>query len=405
MEPVTHVLTGACMARSGLNRRAAYATVAMAVAAELPDIDTIWTLRGPVEGFEHHRGITHTFLGIPIEAALLLLVFVLFHRLRSREKVEHHPTQDSANSKPHRPNRIPSPIRWGVLYWLILLALASHLLLDYTNNYGIRPFFPFHRSWYAGSFVFIFDPLLFLLLVAGLILPSLFSLIGREIGAPRELFRGRAWARAALLGMLAFWSVRWFEHAKAVSAAQTQTLRAPANNLLPTSAGGTGTSSNLQMNGPSSGSSVEDRPLLLPKRSLASPDPLNIFRWYTATDFGPAYRLAVVDSRLETVTAGTILVKAPESSTLDLAKRSRLGQIYLDWSTMPLFQIQDGAPRGAANLTGSADVMQTINLTDLRFFGDVPFLQHDGRVPLAGQVVVGASGQVVAQGIDGRFER
>ena len=49
MEPVTHVLTGACLARAGFNRRAAYATLAMAVAAEFPDIDSLWAFRGPVE--------------------------------------------------------------------------------------------------------------------------------------------------------------------------------------------------------------------------------------------------------------------------------------------------------------------------------------------------------------------
>ena len=56
MEPVTHILTGAVLARAGLNRKAAYMTVAMAIAAEFPDIDTVWSALGPVTGFEHHRG-------------------------------------------------------------------------------------------------------------------------------------------------------------------------------------------------------------------------------------------------------------------------------------------------------------------------------------------------------------
>ena len=48
MEPVTHFLTGACLARSGFNRRTAYATLAMTLAAEAPDMDVFWGLRGPV---------------------------------------------------------------------------------------------------------------------------------------------------------------------------------------------------------------------------------------------------------------------------------------------------------------------------------------------------------------------
>ena len=405
MEPVTHVLTGACLARSGLNRRAAYATAAMAIAAELPDIDTVWGLRGPIEGFEHHRGITHTLIGIPFEAALLLLGFVLFHRFRSRRTVKVDVTRDTVNPDLRRPSRQPSAtIQWGVLYWLILLALASHLLLDYTNNYGIRPFFPFQRSWYAGSFVFIFDPLLFLLLAAGLLLPSLFSLIGREIGAPREPFRGRGWARATLLGVLALWSVRCFEHNQAVAVAQTQTLRAPESDSAATFIGSPSISPAPQANGPAPESSPEDRPLLLPRRSLASPDPLSIFRWYTATDFGPAYRLGIVDSRLETFAAGDILVKAPPSSALEAAKKSFLGRVYLDWSQMPLLRVQDGAPQGAAALGESDGVSQTVTFTDLRFLGDGPFLRQRGTAPLTGQVILDASGQVVAEGMNGRFE-
>ena len=67
MEPVTHLMTGACLARAGFNRKAAYATVAMTLAAELPDLDTLWSFDGPIAGFQHHRGITHTLVGVPFE--------------------------------------------------------------------------------------------------------------------------------------------------------------------------------------------------------------------------------------------------------------------------------------------------------------------------------------------------
>lgn len=56
MEPVTHLLTGACLARAGFNRKAAYATLAMVLAAEVPDLDMLWAIKGPVAAFQHHRG-------------------------------------------------------------------------------------------------------------------------------------------------------------------------------------------------------------------------------------------------------------------------------------------------------------------------------------------------------------
>jgi membrane-bound metal-dependent hydrolase YbcI (DUF457 family) len=189
MEPVTHILTGACLARAGLNRKAAYATVAMAVAAEFPDIDTLWSIDGPVAVFQHHRGWTHTFLGLPFEATFLLAAFWLLHRLR--------------------PRATKAPVRWPMLWLLILLALLSHLFLDWTNNYGLRPFFPFDPHWYAGSFVFIFEPVLFVALLAGLVMPSLFGLINSEVGDRRPPFRGRGWAIFALLCASMLWGWRF----------------------------------------------------------------------------------------------------------------------------------------------------------------------------------------------------
>ena len=48
MEPLTHFLTGACLARAGFNRKAALATATMTLAAEAPDIDVIGNFKDPV---------------------------------------------------------------------------------------------------------------------------------------------------------------------------------------------------------------------------------------------------------------------------------------------------------------------------------------------------------------------
>jgi inner membrane protein len=158
MEPVTHFLTGACLSRAGLNRKAAYATLAMTLAAEAPDIDTLWSLGGPVVGFEHHRGFTHTFLGLPLEAAIIVGGVWLFHRWRTGRGKTHR----------WRAETLP-PVRWGLLYLFCLIGLLSHILLDWTNNYGVRPFFPFNPKWYAGSIVFIFEPVIFAALLLALV--------------------------------------------------------------------------------------------------------------------------------------------------------------------------------------------------------------------------------------------
>jgi len=84
MEPITHFMTGACLARSGFNRKAAYATLAMTMAAEAPDLDVLWSANGPVAGLQHHRGITHTLIGLPVDGLIVLGVVWLVHRWRMR---------------------------------------------------------------------------------------------------------------------------------------------------------------------------------------------------------------------------------------------------------------------------------------------------------------------------------
>src|SRR5581483_9834714 len=112
------------MARSGFNRKSALVTVTMVLAAEAADIDVLWGLKGSIAGLEHHRGITHSFVGVPFIAAAVLGL--------------------------------------GYLYFCALLAALSHLLLDYTTAYGIRLFEPFNYRWYSWDIVFIVDPLILL---------------------------------------------------------------------------------------------------------------------------------------------------------------------------------------------------------------------------------------------------
>jgi inner membrane protein len=367
VEPVTHVLTGVCLARTGPNRTTAYATLTMAVAAQLPDIDTLWSLRGPVEGFQHHRGITHTFLGVPFEAAALVAAVYAWHRWRSRRP---------------SPRPLIVPPRWGLLYLWALVALLSHLLLDFTNNYGLRPFFPFNPHWYAASIVFIFDPFIFLLLVGALVAPYLFALVGSEVGARRQPFRGQGLAIAALLGIVAWWGLRFVEHTYAIQQATKQSIAAPTESapaVLPSS----------------DDASAPDAPTpvyLTPQRVLASPDILSPFRWSTVADFGPVYQLAEVNTRLATYRPSDVLTPKPAWTPAErAAAASPIGRAYLDWSSMPFIE-QMPTPAG-----GSLIVFR-----DPRFLGGR--LAELSAPPLTATVTLDPAHRVLAQTMDGRTE-
>jgi len=155
MEPVTHFLAGASLGRSGFNRKVAYATLAMTLAAEAPDMDVLWAWVGPTAMLQHHRGWTHTLLGAPVMATVVCGAVWLWHKWRTRKSTV----------------KTAAPLNWGWIWFFALLADLSHILLDYTNNYGVRPLAPFNNRWYTGSLVFIFEPLIFLALVIALIAP------------------------------------------------------------------------------------------------------------------------------------------------------------------------------------------------------------------------------------------
>jgi inner membrane protein len=409
MEPVTHILTGACLSRTGLNRKAAYATLTMAIAAEFPDVDTLWSLRGPVEGFQHHRGITHTFLGLPFEAAFLVAVVYGVHRWRVLRAGKR---ESGAGSREQERGRVvkpltAAPVRWGVLYLLALVALLSHLLLDYTNNYGLRPFLPFNDRWYAASIVFIFDPLMFALLLGALVAPWIFGLIGSEVGARRSPFRARGWAVAALVGVVGWWTLREVEHNHAVNLAMAQSIAAPVKDVAAQATLPNPGEEPLGAAESSVPGQVEDgvapaevRPVYLTaQRVLANPDPLSPFHWSTATDFGVLYQLAEVDTQSGAVTPGdTTFPKPPQSEVVRAAERSKLGRVYLDWSPMPIVNVQPPV----TDVSDPDSGLTVVTFRDPRFMGG--WLRDVGRSALTAEVGVNAAGNAVRETMDGRTE-
>ncbi|WP_263367938.1 metal-dependent hydrolase [Edaphobacter bradus] len=345
MEPVTHLLTGAVLARTGFNRKAAYATLAMTLAAEAPDLDVLWGFKGPVAALEHHRGWTHALIGLPFEAAIVVGAIWLVHRWRRSSKSE-----------------TKAPVRWGLLYSFSLIALLSHLLLDWTNNYGLRPFFPFDPRWFAGSFVFLFEPVMFLLLLMALLAPPLFGLVSSEVGARRQPFGGRGWAFTALAGIVLLWGLRAYERQQAMALAKSFDYGAPV------------------------------------MRVWADPYPVNPFRWQTIAETATTYHIAAVDTLSGNVTSSSqadVFYKPPTTLATLVAKRSWLGQVYLDWSK-PFTLVTD---------TGvNADGLTVVTFRNLRFVNDTPLIAGSERTPLTGSVYINEDRRLDHMEMDGHVQ-
>lgn len=362
MEPVTHMLTGACLARAGFNRRARYAVLAMTLAAEAPDLDVFYQFGGPLRAFQHHRGWTHSLLGLPLEAAVVVGAVALFHFGSERWK-----RRPGAKQKRHLHHE-KAPLRWFELWLFSLLALLSHIFLDWTNNYGVRPFAPFNPHWYEGSFVFIFEPVIFALLVAGLVLPWVFSLTDSEVGVRSKPFRGRGLAIAALVGVVAVWGYRWLQHDKAEEIART--------------------------------TEYQDRAPIL--KMTLSAYPINPYRWYAVVETPAYFQTGVVDTRTgEMETTPQDLFWKPQTTLATLAaKRSWLGHIYLDWSQYPLV-----VDEGPAALDGPDAALHKVTFRDLRFMFDNVIYDGRQKPVLTGTAYVNADNKVVRIEMDHKEQK
>ncbi len=336
MEPITHFLTGACIGRAGLNRKTAYATLAAVLAAEAADLDVLWGFAGPVEELKHHRGITHTFIAVPFIAAAALGATWIYHQWVSRRRARRTKTLPPLEpGAPARPQ--PQPVRWLWVYLAATIAALSHILLDWTNNYGVRPFFPFNPRWYAGSFVFIAEPALWILLSLALIVPGILGLADREISSKRAPFRGRGWAIFALSGMFLLWCLRYAEHAHAIS---------------------------FILSNPITTVPVD--------RIAAEPYPWNPFRWHVMVETRSFYQFAEVNTRTDNVDSDPQtdqLFKPPDTPAVEAAKQTELGKVYLDWGRWAV--VQDVGQIQVAGIDppklSPGRAWTTVEFTDLRF--------------------------------------
>lgn len=210
MDNLTHTLTGIAISHTGLNRKTRFATLSLILAANAPDIDILARLKSSLAYLQYHRGISHSLLGIVV---LALLVAGLVYGLGKRSPRGSGPPVDG---------------RWLLLS--ALLGTGSHLLLDFTNAYGVRPFLPFSGRWYAWDIVPIIDPLLLVIFVLGLGMPWLLRVASEEIGARRS--RSAAGAVFCLGAMVVLWSIRDFAHGRALNILNSRTYSGEAAGRL-----------------------------------------------------------------------------------------------------------------------------------------------------------------------------
>lgn len=152
MDNLTHTLIGTLLGETvsrttradehGLPaelRRNLLVTLA-AVGSNLPDADLLYSYYdGKIGYLLQHRGHSHTLLGALVLGALTYAVTLWWLRRRKLTVA--------------RVDR-----RW--ILATLGLTLLLHIAMDFTNNYGVHPFWPIYNGWLYGDAVFIVEPLL-----------------------------------------------------------------------------------------------------------------------------------------------------------------------------------------------------------------------------------------------------
>ncbi|AEI41487.1 metal-dependent hydrolase [Paenibacillus mucilaginosus] len=121
---------------------AAVLTVSLS-GSHAPDLDTFARLKGYTAYIRMHRGVTHSLPALPLWPLLLSVLsawgFGMWAHL-------------------------------AFLYGVGLAAVCFHVFLDWMNAYGVQCFRPFCRRWRHLDVLPLFDPFLFALHSAGLLL-------------------------------------------------------------------------------------------------------------------------------------------------------------------------------------------------------------------------------------------
>jgi inner membrane protein len=217
-------------------------------------------------------------------------------------------------------------IHWTGAFFAALIAVATHLLLDLTNTYGIRLFLPFSARWLRLDLVNIFDLWIwgvFLLCIAA---PFLGRLVGSEIASrsgPQPL-HGRGFAWLALVFLLLYTCGRGVLHGRAVSELEARIYEDSA-----------------------------------PLRSLAVPGAANPWRWKGIVETGDFYAVGDVDLLGEfDPTHATVYRKPAPDPAIQAAARLPAFQEFLRFSQVPLWRVSP-----ASDLENG----KTVEAIDLRF--------------------------------------
>ena len=290
MDNLTHSLVGVFLSRAGLNRLTPHATSILLISANAPDIDVISGIGGAAELLRWHRGVTHSLIFSLVLAVASVALVRAFTRSRAG--------------------------------WLAAIAAAwvgvlSHLLLDLTNNYGVRLLEPFSHQWFEWNLTYVIDPYIWAALIIAFVAPLLGRLLSSEMGTRKHVYPSRSWAVLALSFVLLFNCARLILHTRAIA-----TLNARLYNNE------------------------------VPRRVAAFPTPLNPMQWQALTELSDRYYLDMLDLNSEfRPGSGRLLYKNDPGPALPVLRARKEFGGFIAFDQYPLWRVTDGSGNSRYHLT------------------------------------------------------
>ena len=279
MDNLTHTAIGLFLSRIGPGKWSPRATAVMLVAANIPDADAVSWLGGSLNYLNYHRHLTHSFLLAPVMAITAVAVV----RLAGRK-----------------------PVAWLGAFCAALLAVASHLALDWTNVYGIRLLLPFSQRWLRADITGVIDLWIWAILAIGVAAPFLGRLVGSEIssGSAKTRHHGRGFAWFALLGVLFYDTGRAVIHSRVVASLESHLVEG-----------------------------------VVPLRVAAMPDPVNPFKWRGIVETPGAYVVQDLNLLRDPGERGTVFHKPDPDPAIEIARRTLVFRDFLRFSQYPLWRV------------------------------------------------------------------
>ena len=297
MDNITHSLTGLLLSRAGLDRLTPRAPWILFLAANAPDIDVVSAFGGSLNYLHYHRNLTHSLVALPV----LPIICVLAVRLISRK-----------------------PVNWAGAYVIALIGVASHLVLDLTNVYGVRLLLPFSARWLRWDITNVIDFWIWGVLFISVCAPALARLVNAEIGATGQARGGarRAFAVFALVFLTLYEGARSVAHARAVATLESRVYAGTA-----------------------------------PSRVAAGPGPVSLFEWRGIAETPELVSIVNVNLLGDfDPAAGRRFYKPEPLSAIEAARRTPVFEEFLRFSQYPFWQVTPSVHVAGETLVEAMDL-------------------------------------------------